>query len=215
MNAAGVKKTLGIEIPDTAVVDGAIAEARRLCAPYLFNHVMRSWIFATRVGQILGIAHDGEVLAVSTLLHDVTLNEQFGGPRRFEVEAADLARKFAFDAGFDRRRSQLVWDGVALNSTASIGLYKEPEVSLCTTGICLDVIGFRHELITDREKAAILAAFPRLRMKAQMTDCFCGIARKHPETAYDNFVRDFGERFVPGFRGPSSVDLVAQAPFEE
>jgi hypothetical protein len=46
-----------------------------------------------------------------------------------------------------------------------------------------------------------------------MTRCFCHIAETVPETTYDNFVRDFGERFVPGYRAPSSVDLVMNAPF--
>src|SRR5262249_42428546 len=116
----------GIEIPETPVVEQAIVYARRECEPYLFNHIMRSWVFAVRVGQIRGIAHDAEVMAVATLLHDITLNDRFKGPRRFEVEGADLARGFAVDVGLDRRKAQLIWDGVALNSTPSIGLYKEP-----------------------------------------------------------------------------------------
>jgi hypothetical protein len=53
-------------------------------------------------------------------------------------------------------------------------------------------------------------------MKRQMTMCFCHIAETRPETTYDNFARDFGERFVPGYKvSISSVDLVANAPFEE
>jgi hypothetical protein len=52
-------------------------------------------------------------------------------------------------------------------------------------------------------------------MKSRMTSCFCAIAREHPETSYDNFVRDFGERLVPGYAAPSSVDLVMRAPFDE
>jgi hypothetical protein len=48
-----------------------------------------------------------------------------------------------------------------------------------------------------------------------MTRCFCHIAETRPETTYDNFVRDFGERCVPGYKPPSSVDLVAGAPFAE
>ena len=31
--------------------------------------------------------------------------------------------------GIDERRAQLIWDGVALNSTPSIALYKETEVA--------------------------------------------------------------------------------------
>ena len=205
----------GIEVPATAVVDRAMEYARQKCEPYLFNHVVRSWLFATRIGQIQSVEHDAEVVAVGTLLHDITLNEGFTGPRRFEVEGADLARSFATDIGFDKRRAQLIWDSVALNSTPSIGLYKEAEVALCTAGVCLDVVGLQYDLVPADEIRKIVDAFPRLGMKSRMTQCFCSIARSRPETTYDNFARDFGERFVSGYKARSSVDLVMHAPFNE
>ena len=34
-------------------------------------------------------------------------------------------------------------------------------------------------------------------------------------TSDDNFLRDFGERFVPGYKAISAVDLLMNAPFEE
>jgi hypothetical protein len=52
-------------------------------------------------------------------------------------------------------------------------------------------------------------------MKSRMTRQFCCFARSYRETTYDNFCRDFGERFVPGYKAPSSVDLVMNAPFDE
>jgi hypothetical protein len=61
----------------------------------------------------------------------------------------------------------------------------------------------------------IVGEFPRLGMKSQTTRCFCSIAKLHPQTTYDNFARDFGERFVPGYKAPSAVDSVANAPFDE
>jgi hypothetical protein len=213
MNAVEPRSLTGIQVPDTPVVAQAIDYARRACEPYLFNHVMRSWLFAVRLGEVQGTAHDGEVLAVGTLLHDVTLNEAFAGPRRFEVEGADLAGAFARDAGFDAHRTQLVWDSVALNSTPSIGLYKEAEVRLCTAGICLDVVGLQYELLPAADIAAIVAAYPRLDMKRRMTNCFCQMVKASPATSYDNFLRDFGERYVPGYSPPSSVDFVTNAPF--
>jgi hypothetical protein len=109
----------------------------------------------------------------------------------------------------------LIWDSVALNSTPSIGLYKEAEVALCTAGVCLDVVGLQYDRIPSDEIKTIVDEFPRLGMKSRMTRCFCNIARSHPETTYDNFARDFGERFVPGYEAPSSVDLVRHAPFAE
>ena len=109
----------------------------------------------------------------------------------------------------------MIWDSVALNSTASIALYKEPEVALCTSGIILDVIGSQYELIPPDEIKRIIAEFPRLDMKKRMSRCFCQIAQTRPETTYDNFVRDFGERFVSGYKTPSVVDLLMNAPFSE
>jgi hypothetical protein len=176
---------------------------------------MRSWLFAVRLGEIQHVDHDPEVLAVGTLLHDLTLNENFAGPRRFEVEAADLARSFARASGFGERHAQLVWDSVALNSTASIGLYKEAEVALCTAGICLDVIGLQYDLLPQDDIVRIVGALPRLEMKRRMSRCFCHIAEAHPETTYDNFVRDFGTRFVGGYTAVSAADLVENAPFAE
>ena len=205
----------GTTVPDTTLVTDAIEHAREKCEPYLFNHVIRSWLFAERIGQIRHVEYDAEVVAVGTLLHDITLNERFAGPRRFEVEGADLARKFAIRAGVDGRRAQLIWDSVALNSTASIALFKEPEVALCTSGIILDVIGAQYELISSSEMVTIIREFPRLEMKQRMSRCFCHIAETAPETTYDNFVRDFGERFVTGYKAPSVVNLLLNAPFNE
>ena len=205
----------GVTVPDSPLVDRAIQYARQKCEPYLFNHVMRSWLFAVRFGQRRGVAHDAEVVAVGTLLHDITLNESFAGPRRFEVEAADLAMSFATEAGVDERRARLIWDCVALNSTPSIAFYKQPEVGLATAGIALDAVGVQYDELPANEIDAILAEFPRLGLKDRFVRCFTHIAKACPETSYDNFVRDFGERFVPGYHAPSAVDWVLNAPFKE
>src|SRR5215510_3659228 len=101
----------GITVPDTPVIALALERARSESEDYLFNHAVRSWLFAARTAQLKSAPHDGEVLAVTCLLHDLTLTKDFKGPRRFEVEAADIARAFVREQGFDDRRAQLVWDG--------------------------------------------------------------------------------------------------------
>jgi hypothetical protein len=60
-----------------------------------------------------------------------------------------------------------------------------------------------------------LAAFPRLEMKRRFTDSVCRIVKTKPETTYDNFAGDFGQRCVPGYRRPSTADFLMNAPFEE
>jgi hypothetical protein len=58
-------------------------------------------------------------------------------------------------------------------------------------------------------------AFPRLRMKQRFADACCRLIKARPETSHDNFLRDFGERFVPGYKAVSTVDLLMNAPFDE
>jgi hypothetical protein len=204
----------GITVLDTPLIARAMDYARTHSEPFLFNHAVRSWLFAVRLGQLQGVPHDAEVVAVGSLLHDLGLPNSFTGPKRFEIEGADAARAFAREQGLDDRRVQLIWDSVALNSTPSIGLYKEAEVALCTAGIGLE-FGFQYDQIPPTEMKSVLAAFPRLEMKRCFTDSVCRIVTTKPETTYDNFARDFGERFVPGYKRPSTVDFLMNAPFEE
>jgi len=205
----------GVSVPDTPLISRAIEFARDRSEPYLFNHAMRSWLFAALFAQRKEAVHDAEVLAVTTILHDIGLAESFNGPLRFEVEGANAARAFARHEGIDDRRAQLIWDGVALNSTPSISLYKEAEVALATMGIGLDWGGFGYEALTAAEIAAIIEAFPRLGMKERFTQAVCRIVETRATTTYDNFARDFGERFVPGYKPASTVDYLLNAPFPE
>ncbi len=213
---AGTARVLGgITVVETPLIGRALDLARTRSEPFLFNHAVRCWLFAVRLGQLQGISHDPEVVAVGTLLHDLGLTSVVTGPRRFEIEGADAARVFARGEGLDDRRVQLIWDTVALNSTPSIALYKETEVALCTAGIALDFGGPQYDRIPPEEMRSILAAYPRLDMKRRFTDSVCSIIRTKPQTTYDNFARDFGERFVPAYKAQSSVDFLMTAPFEE
>ena len=212
----GTRVLAGVSVPDTPLVARTIEYAREHSEPYLFNHVMRSWLFAVAIAHVKKqIAHDAEVLAVTTLLHDLGLAKAFNGPLRFEVEGANAARAFARREGIDPRRAQVIWDGVALNSTPSIALHKETEIALCTAGIGLDWGGWGYEALADDQIAAILDAFPRLDMKHRFTRAVCGIVETRPQTTFDNFARDFGERFVPGYKAVSTVDYLLNSPFKE
>lgn len=205
----------GVPVPDTPLVSRAIEYVRDVSEPYLFNHVMRSWLFAVMLAERKGAPYDAEVLAIATLLHDLGLTRACNGPLRFEVEGANAARRFARNAGLDGRRTQLIWDSIALNSTPSICLHKETEAALCTRGVGVDWGGWGYDSIAETSMARILEMFPRLGMKHYFTHAVCDIVSTRPETTYDNFARDFGERFVPGYRPISMVDFLLESPFEE
>ena len=205
----------GVSVPDTPLITGVVEYAQRISEPYLFNHAMRSWLFAEAIGRIKGIAYDREIVAIGTMLHDIGLTASVSGPNRFEVNGADAALSFVRGKGLSDRRAQLVWDLVALNSTPSLALHKEAEVAVGTMGIGLDYGGFGIQALPGDDLERILSAYPRLKMKQRFADSCCRLVTAHPETSYDNFLRDFGERFVPGYRPVSTVDLLMNAPFDE
>ncbi len=83
--SSGKTRTLaGVTVIDTPPVTRAMEYAHAHSDPFLFNHAVRSWLFAARLGQLQGVAHDPEVLAIGTLLHDLGLTDSFTGPKRFE-----------------------------------------------------------------------------------------------------------------------------------
>src|SRR5262245_396158 len=210
------REIAGVTVPDTPLVARSMEEARALSEPYLFNHAVRSWLFAVKLAELQGVSYDEEVVAVASLLHDVGLTKKYQGKRRFEVEGADAARALAKAEGMDDGKAQLIWYCVALNATLSISPYAEPEVGICTAGAGADFAGLLYERIPRAGAARIVAAFPRLQMKRQLKECLSDMARTRPEATYDNFILDFGERFVEGYKPAiSTVDLLLNAPFDE
>jgi len=211
----GARLIGGVSVPDSPLTTEVLEYAQKLYEPYLFNHAVRSWLFAAKIGRLKGIDCDLEVVAVGTILHDIGLASGVSGSNRFEVNGAAAATSFVNERGFSNRRSQLIWDLVALCSSPSLALHKEAEVALGTMGIGLDWGGFGLELIPSADMTEILRTFPRLKMKDKFAETCCHLVTARPETSSDNFLRDFGERFVPGYRPISAVDLLMNAPFEE
>jgi hypothetical protein len=205
----------GIKVVDSPLVHDAMELARNSSDPYLFNHVMRSWLFAALIAEDAKPAPDPELLAVSGILHDLGLTDRYAAQERFEVDGANAARSFLRERGIPAHQIQLVWDAIALHTTRSIALHKEPEVAVIHSGIAIDVIGAGLDLIPQEKVRAILSEFPRLSMKKQFLECLCGVVRRKPATTYDNTLRDLGTRYVKGYTAPSVADLFENAPFTE
>jgi hypothetical protein len=205
----------GTKVPDTHLVRDAIDLARSSSEPFLFNHVMRSWLFSVLLSENTKPAPDPELLAVSTVLHDLGLTDRFSAEERFEVDGANAARAFMKERDISMQQTQVVWDAIALHTTRSIALHKEAEVAMTHSGIAVDVLGAGLDRIPQVKQQAILAEFPRLGLKNQLQSSLCNIVRRKPATSFDNILRDFGTRYVEGFAPPNLADLVANAPFSE
>ena len=207
-------RALDLNLPDSRPVRLAYQQAQSESEPWLFNHVVRSWLYGAKLAQLRALTPDAELVAVAVLLHDLGLARGGAPDRRFEVLGADLGRAFALSHEMGGRRAETVWDSIALHTT-SIAQHKSTDVACCQSGIGCDYGGAGYDQLSDDQKRVILSAYPRLRMKDMLTACLSGIAKNHPQTTRDNFIADFGLRYVPGYTRFSAVDFLHQAPFAE
>jgi hypothetical protein len=213
--ALAVCRELDLILPDSGAVRDAFAQAEAESQPWLFNHVMRSWLYGAKLAQRRGLTPDAELVAVAVLLHDLGLARGGAPDRRFEVVGADIGRAFALSHDMGERRAEAVWDSIALHTIASIAQHKGTDVACCQNGITCDYGGLGYHELSDDNKNVILSAYPRLDMKNMLTTCLCGIAKNHPNTTRDNFIADFGMKYIPGYSRASSVDFLHLAPFAE
>src|SRR2546428_13366323 len=208
-------RALDLNLPDSRAVRDAFARAQAESLPWLFNHVVRSWLYGAKLAQRRRLAPDAELVAVAVLLHDLGLARGGAPDRRFEVVGADIGRALALSHDMGERRAEVVWDSIALHTTPSIAQHKGADVACCQHGIACDYGGIGYQELSDDDKNVILSAYPRLDMKNMLTTCLCGIAKNHPSTTRDNFIADFGLKYIPGYTRASSVDFLHLAPFAE
>ena len=207
----------GVTIPDTLLVNTAIKFARDHLDDVFFHHVMRTFLFssviASKSPDYKNI--DLEALAVSGILHDIGFDktgELVSQDKRFEVDGAIAARDFLHRQApdWDKHRVQLVWDAVALHSTTSIVLHKEPEVAVCSLGVTADFGGPKDfpDILTWSEYNAIVQKFPRLNLSDGMVTVISGFCRTKPGTTYDNYQHDIGNTYVEGYSNKGHTYVV-------
>jgi hypothetical protein len=204
----------GLAAPDSELARKATSLVARVHSPALLNHVHRSWWFADFLGQKRGLKYDREVVYLAALMHDLGLTQEFAADQRFEVDGADAASRFLLDNGYADAKAQLVWDAIALHSSAGIADRKQAEIALIFMGAHVDVMGLFLDEITPSLIDDTLALYPRLGMKAAFTAAVAEVARKKPHTAIGTGLADVGRRHVHGFDCANVCDLIDNAPFD-
>lgn len=197
-----------LSLPVTPLIRDALEHCKRITSPTTVNHSIRSAYFAILLSHKLpqkgNEPLDVELIVYSTIMHDLGWavdKSLLSKDKRFEVDSANMAREHLEETkladNWDKHRTQLAWDAIALHATPSFSQHKEPEVMLSSMGILADFQGplIANGLITVDEYKEIVGAFPRLGFKDQFLEIMCGLCAYKPETTYDNFVADFGCEF--------------------
>ncbi|KAF2478509.1 hypothetical protein BDY17DRAFT_314187 [Neohortaea acidophila] len=207
----------GVKLVDSAIVRNALDYSRRHSDEITFNHTYRSWIFGVLLATRMGIKFDPEVHAVAAMLHDLAweYTSQFASPdKRFEVDSAEAARQFLADNApeWESRKTQLVWDSIALHTTPGIAQYKEAEVMVCNMGVLADIVGanFPGGLLSQSEYQTVVKELPRLRLEAGIKRILCNLCIHKPDTTYDNVVARCRPIELPQTKGALSYTSVAR-----
>jgi len=204
----------GVCIPDTALVRQAIQLVRAVSSPLLFNHVMRTYLFGALAAKKLRTPYDQEVACLGAVLHDLGLTGYANGPKRFEVEGADAAKRFVLVRGLAEERAELVWDAIALHTSGGIASEKRMEIALTHIGSRMDVLGLGTGAISEWEFAAVLAEYPRFEFKTEFYDSLVqSLAHKPPLTSAFTWATEVARTDVPGYDCPTFKRMMATAAF--
>jgi hypothetical protein len=188
--------------------------AQNAYPPYLLNHSIRTFLLGALVGHARGQHFDDEILLLACILHDLGLTDRYQGDLPFEIQSAQAAQQFLRENAYSENKIQIVWDGIAMH-TLAIGQFKQPEIALVGEGAGVDALGPDLSEIKKADVDEVVKTFPRLGFKVAFVDTCAEVVRRHPRGASRSFMRDIGERRVPGFRPANICDLIAQSPFSE
>jgi hypothetical protein len=204
----------GVRLVDSRLAKAANDLARSVSPPYLYNHAVRTFLFASLAGTATGQKFDAEMLYLACILHDLGLTEKFQGELPFEIQGAEAAKRFLEGKGYESSKAAVVWDGIAMHASM-IGHFKQPEVSLVGVGAGADVGGPDLSQVSKRQVKEILASYPRLEFTAAFLKTCADVVGKHPGSAGRSFMRDIGERYVTGYKPRNFCDAISEAPFAD
>jgi hypothetical protein len=173
----------GVRVPDSALVGRAIRLAHEVSSPLVFKHVMRTFAFGSLLARQNGVGYDEEVACLGAVLHDLGLTDYAPGPRRFEVEGADAARRFVLQHRLAEDKAELVWDAIALHTSLGIAGEKRLEIALTHLGASVDVLGIGLEAIDAPLLEQILSLYPRDGFKTQFFDLLVATFARKPVLA--------------------------------
>lgn len=206
----------GIRIPDSTLAQEATALVRDVENDLVYNHSRRVFLFGSLRGQRDGLAYDPELLYVGAMFHDLGLTDKYRTTdQRFEIDAADEARRFLTAHGIAEDAADKVWNAIALHTTPEIPLHMAPEVALVTRGVELDVLGIDYDTVTDEQRAAVVEAHPRPDFKTQILTAFTEGLKDRPETTFGNVKADVLAHFLPGFEREDFVEVIRRSPWPE
>ncbi|RKT55411.1 HD domain-containing protein [Saccharothrix australiensis] len=149
--------------PDSRAARAALEVCEEHTEPWLRNHSLRAYSWATARAAIEDVEHDGELLYVAALLHDLALTPPFDSHTLpFEEAGGRVAKVFAAGAGWAAPRRDRLAEVIVLHMRDDVPAEVDPESHLLQVAVSADVSGRRLDEFPPDFREALLARFPRL-----------------------------------------------------
>jgi hypothetical protein len=150
----------GLAVPQDAVSAATWDWATRALPAYLLAHSVRAFCWGAAIAAGEGWAFDPRILWAASLMHDYGLTRIPRNTMCFEVEGAEIARRFLERHGMPAPEADRAAIAIILHMQPSVTLADGVEAVLLDRATGLDVRGDGYELV-DGVRSGVIAAFPR------------------------------------------------------
>lgn len=150
----------GIAVPDDDVSAATWRWAQRALPAYLLAHSVRAYCWGAAIAERESVAFDRQILWTASLMHDFGLTRIPANTMCFEVEGAEIARRFLERQGMSAESADRVAIAIILHMQPSVTLADGAESVLLDRATAIDVRGDEFEL-TDGVRAGVMREFPR------------------------------------------------------
>ncbi len=203
-------------IPDSEIAKKATQLVKQVSPKGLYHHCVRTYLFGEILGKRDGLKYDRELLYLGAVMHDLGLTEKFdSGEQRFEVDGADVAQAFVLEHGLSVEKAEIVWDAIALHTSAGIASRKQPEIALVHLGAGADLFGIGLEDIAPETIERVIDAYSRLGLNRSAMESIISQIKQKPQFAALTWMADVGRCHVHGFTCPTFEELIRNNPFDE
>ena len=154
------RQIAGIAVPRDHVSVATWAWAHRALPDYLLTHSVRAYCWGAAIAAGEGWSFDRQLLWNASLIHDVGLTRIARNTMCFEVQGAEIARRFLEARGMPADAADRVAIAIILHMQPSVTLDDGVEAVLLDRATSLDVRGDGYELV-DAVRPRVMRDYPR------------------------------------------------------
>ncbi len=154
------ERIAGIAVPQDDVSVATWGWVHRSLPDYLLAHSVRAYCWGAVIAEREGWTFDAQVYWSASLLHDLGLTRIPKNTMCFEVEGAEIARRFLERAGLSPAAADRAAVAIILHMQPAVDLSDGVEAVLLDRSTSLDVRGAGYELV-ETVRDGVMREFPR------------------------------------------------------